>query len=480
MNIDLISGRSPAERLDPVVFDSEAAPADRGALAVLEQGVRDADLAASPVVLPDFHHKSNMEMPSSIVVATRETIRPSFSSASLNCGMGLIALDMEPAPEHAVGRFFDNVKRRYPHPPRWRRELSAGDVLRAATDGARFAAERFGVDPADLDRVEEGGRLDLEPYGGARRARRELPWMAREISRLRFGTVGPSNHFVELQEVEEILEPETADLLGVRQGQVTLQYHNGGGPLTTLMGALFGGRKAHSKPLRAQMLLQKPLHQLGSAGSLGELRQRLSLYFSKQARPIPRWSPEGERVMLANALAMNYGFAFRTATYATLRALARETFGEVSGRLVVDSPHNSIYEEEVAGEQSLVHRHNSCRAYPASRMAGHPVFGVTGQPLLLPGLHYTSSYLCVAGSSSVRSLHSACHGAGSMIEGFVRRGISRPDERGRTTSRFRYDEDQPTEVPHVDDRGVDQALAVLVSNGLARPVARLRPFAVLT
>ena len=47
--------------------------------------------------------------------------------------------------------------------------------------------------------------------------------------------------------------------------------------------------------------------------------------------------------MLANAAAMNYGFAFRLATYAGLRRIARDVFGGSGGRLVVDSPHNSIY-----------------------------------------------------------------------------------------------------------------------------------------
>jgi tRNA-splicing ligase RtcB (3'-phosphate/5'-hydroxy nucleic acid ligase) len=94
-------------------------------------------------------------------------------------------------------------------------------------------------------------------------------------------------------------------------------------------------------------------------------------------------------------------------------------------------------------------------------------------------LHYTSSYLCVAGGSSLRSLHSACHGAGSMIEALSRRGMSGPDAWGRRTLRFGYSSDRSVEVPHLDDRGVDQALAILVENGLATPVARLRPFAVL-
>src|SRR5207245_2231249 len=167
---------------------------------------------------------------------------------------------------------------------------------------------RCGIDPAELDRVEAQIRLDLEPYGGAQRLRRELPWLVVQLARLRFGTVGPSNHFVELQEVEEILDPVVASRLGVHQGQVTLQYHAGGG--------------------------------------------------------------------------------------------AREGFGGDGPQLVVDSPHNSIYEEEVRGAPAVVHRHNSCRAFPASKMVGHPVFADTGQPVLLPGSHRTSSYLCVAAEGS--------------------------------------------------------------------------------
>ena len=60
---------------------------------------------------------------------------------------------------------------------------------------------------------------------------------------------------------------------------------------------------------------------------------------------------------------MNYGFAYRMATYAELRRMARSSFG-ATARLVVDSPHNSIYEETVDGTHAFVHRHNACRAYP--------------------------------------------------------------------------------------------------------------------
>jgi RNA-splicing ligase RtcB len=146
---------------------------------------------------------------------------------------------------------------------------------------------------------------------------------------------------------------------------------------------------------------------------------------------------------------------------------------------VVDSPHNSIYEEQVGDRPAIVHRHNSCRAYPASRMREGTAFGSVGQAVLLPGTHRTSSYLCVAGEHPERSLYSACHGAGTVVDKFASDGESGSSQRGHTTLRYRYNGEAPAHVSHLDDRGVDAALRILVTHGLVRPVARMRPLAVL-
>jgi RNA-splicing ligase RtcB len=482
MDVNLLSSRSGEMEPEPDVrvFDSARSPADPVALVQLRDHLRDADLVAPPVVLPDFHHKSNMEMPSSVAVATERTIRPTLTSASVNCGMALVAFDMDRPSRTAIERFYGRVRSKYPYPPTYRRDLTPEEVRRAAADGGWFAVDRFGVDPGELDRVEEQGRLDLGPLGGAERVRRELPWSVVQLSRLRFGTIGPGNHFIELQEVEEVLDPAAAERLGIRLGQVTLHYHAGGGSLPGELGVLFGRRKRYPMPVRAQMAVQKPLYHFGRSRSAAELRLRWSLYFRGHCPPVDRTGPEGQRMLLANGMAMNYGFAFRLATYAGLRKIAAETFGPAASRLIVDSPHNSIYEEEVDGRAALVHRHNACRAYPAAKMAGHPVFSETGQPLLLPGTNRTSSFLCVAGDGAHKSLYSACHGAGTMIETFAARGMSGPDARGRSTLRFRYADGEPETVPHLDDLGVGEALSILTRHELVRPVARLRPFAVLT
>ena len=463
----------------PTVFEGPKVRADRTTLADMHARVGKYDLAAPPVILPDFHHKRKMETPSSVAVATLESIRPTLTSSSVNCGMALIALDCDRPDEKAIADFYRGVVERYPYPPTRRLELTAKEVAAAATDGAQFAVDKYGVDPAQLERVEEGGRIDLEQYGGGARFLKELPSLALHFARLRFGTVGPSNHFVELQTVEEILDEEAAALLGVQRGQLTLQFHGGGGMLTSEIGRIFGRRLDYPRDVRAAMKVLKPWYHLATARSLDQLRERLSLYFSDGFPPVRRESAEGQRLMLANAAAANYGFAFRMATYSALQQLAVQAFGGCPGRLVVDSPHNSVYEEDVNGVSAVVHRHNSCRAFPAEMMPQGTTFATTGQALLLPGTHRTSSYLATAGPNAAASLYTACHGAGTVIDTFAERGWSGQDPQHRGTLEFGYKGAAPKAVDHLDDNGVNAALDVLVRNGLVKPVARMRPLAVL-
>ena len=393
--------------------------------------------------------------------------------------MALVTLDVERPTAAAVTDFYREVAERFPNPPNWRRDLSYKEVLRAATEGADFAAERYDLSDTELDRIEERGRMEIDSLGGAAQAKKDLPWLVVQMGRLRFGTIGPSTHFLELQEVEEVLDQEAAERIGVHEGQVTLQFHNGGGVLTGQIGALYARRKAASRMLRTEMSVQKPLTHLATSRSLSQMKRRLANYFSEDCPSIPMDGEDGRRALLATRLSMNYGFAYRMATYAALRSIASSTLGATT-KLVVDSPHNSVYEEEVGGEKAFVHRHNACRAFPGELMPDHPAFSKTGQPILLPGTNRTSSYLCVPAADAHRSLYTACHGSGSIISAFEKSGRSSTAPRRRTTARYRYDGAAPQEVPQLDDNGVNEALGILTTNGLVRPVARMRPFAVLT
>ena len=111
----------PRPSMSARIFDSPASPADVDALDRLAHEVQGADLAAPPAVMPDFHQERNMEAPCSIAVATRETIRPRLHNASVNCGMALIALDVERPDPRAITDFYRRVRERLPHPPSYRR-----------------------------------------------------------------------------------------------------------------------------------------------------------------------------------------------------------------------------------------------------------------------------------------------------------------------------------------------------------------------
>src|SRR6266581_5236071 len=142
MDVTVIArGAKDAGCPDPRIFDSGQIPASERALADLKATVGGADLAAPPVVLPDFHHKSNMELPSSVAVATRNSVRPTLTSASVNCGMALMALNSDRPARAGLEEFYRRVRERYPYPPPRRPELSASEVLRCAIEGGAFAVE---------------------------------------------------------------------------------------------------------------------------------------------------------------------------------------------------------------------------------------------------------------------------------------------------------------------------------------------------
>ena len=50
--------------------------------------------------------------------------------------------------------------------------------------------------------------------------------------------------------------------------------------------------------------------------------------------------------------------------------------------------------------------------------------------MLVPGTNRTCSYLCAGSDGSDQALSSACHGTGSIIDDFARRGLSEADPEG--------------------------------------------------
>jgi len=445
-------------------------------IAALER-IAALDGIVGPIIaLPDLHHKPKLECPSSMAVAMREHVVLGLSSPSPNCGMTLVrtALHSDDADDATLDALFGELVQRLPLKRR-QPALSTEQMLQVMLKGAGPAVALYDLAPSTPDYMDQSGNAlpqDIETQA----VLQAVPPALREIGRHTFGQVGKGNHFLELQAVDEIHDEPVARSWGLEKGQLVVMYHADSGYLGAFAGRLYAPRRKNTWRGRLYEWRIKLPFQL-STGQARRLLQRVNYHMvPRQLMPIPARAPEAQRALLALGAASNYAYANRLAVLAALRDSLRAVWGKLHPEptLLWDAPHNGIRRETVGGQDLWVHRHNAARVEPPSQTPANSPFANTGQPVLLPGSDRTSSYLCVAGQGAAHTLHSADHGAGrSALQ------LGRPLDNGKTTRLYTYKNGLNTLRPHLSDDGLEKVLAALKNHNIARPVARLRPLAVL-
>lgn len=452
-------------------------PPDSQALQMLERLNRSGLLARPPVALPDLHLKPALETPSSTVTATRDTLVLGLTSPSPNCGMALACTSLyaDDADDAALDALFSELARRLPlkrHAP----VLSPDETANMMLHGAKAAVERYGLAPSTPNYMDQRGNalpLDVD----AQAVLRAIPRALLAIGGWKFAQVGRGNHFLELQVVDKINDETVARAWGLAEGQLVVMYHADSGLLGAFVGRLYAHRRKNTWRGRLyEWRIKLPFHLC--VGSPGHIPQRINYHVvPRQLTPIPADSEEGQRTLLALQAAGNYAYANRLAVLAALRDALRSVWGNdlAPPDLLWDAPHNGIRREAIGGRKLWVHRHNAVRIEPPSQTTAHSPFAQTGHPVLLPGTERTSSYLCAAGEGVANTLHSAGHGAGYTVQ-----ALSCPlDESAGYTRVYRYD-GSPAELrSRLTDDGVNVVLEALSTCDIVRPVARLRPVAVL-
>jgi tRNA-splicing ligase RtcB (3'-phosphate/5'-hydroxy nucleic acid ligase) len=458
-----------------VVYSSPRLPLAGDELAALTR-LAELPHVEKVVALPDLHLKPRLEAPSSIAVAVRDHLVLGLSSPSPNCGMALAktGLSQEDIDERKQDALFARLAERLPLRPSVP-ALTAVEMEQVLIEGPRALLGRYGFDNTILENFDPGARPIEEPEVSEREVLEAVPPVLQEIGRQMFGQVGKGNHFLELQFVHQIFEPQTAKAWGLEQGQALFMYHADSGYLGAFIGRLFAHRQKNNWKGRVfEWRVKLPFHL--KHGSRGRLFTRVGKYMlPRRFSFIPTDCEEGRRARLALWAAGNYANANRLAIMAVLRDSIREIWGDpdYSPVLLWDAPHNSIRPERIDGETLWVHRHNAARVRPGADLAPGSVYAGTGHPVLLPGTEKTFSYLCASGDDADQSLFSADHGAGRSA---LRLG--RSQEAG-STKVYGYEGQPPGISVHVSDDGVQEVLKVLETAGIARRVAALKPAAVL-
>ncbi len=255
--------------------------------------------------------------------------------------------------------------------------------------GASWAVGRGYGTPADLERIEEHGRMP-----GAKPE--DVSDQAKERQRDEMGTLGSGNHYLEVQRVVKVFDPKIADVFGIHEGDIVISIHCGSRGLGHQIGTEF----------LKQMVM-------AASGYRIELPDR-------ELACAPINSPVGETYLGAMRAAINCALANRQIITHLVRGACAEVLPQAELSLLYVVSHNTCkVEEHVIDGQTkrlFVHRKGATRAFGP----GHPelpaTFKQTGQPVLIGGTMGTASYI-LAGTKESEALafSSSCHGAGRSM-----------------------------------------------------------------
>jgi tRNA-splicing ligase RtcB len=326
-------------------------------------------------------------------------------------------------------------------------------------------------DPKIWDhRREEDERLDIqrvEDFGSMDGDSSRVSGHAVERGKSQLGTLGGGNHFCEIQYVEKVFDEKLASRFGIRENQILIMLHSGSRG--------FGHQVAGDYMKEAKRLTSgsSPAHDL--------------CYLPLDHR-------KGRDYIKAMHCAANFAYANRQIMTIMIRKNVRHYFKDLAMPIIYDVTHNMAKKEVYDGKEYWVHRKGATRAFSKERMQGTP-FADVGQPVLIPGSMGTGSYLLIGTESARATFFSVNHGAGRVMSrsaatGRYRKRGGRPlrqaaisDEAFRKSmegikliaaNRALVKEEAPQAY-----KDIDEVVDIVAEAGLAKPVARMKPLAVM-
>ena len=413
-------------------------------------------------VMPDGHQGYGFPIGGVAAFDLEEgVISPGGVGYDINCGVRLLKTDyFERDIKEKRTQLLDEIFREVPAGlgKKGITRLSRKTLLDVCKNGAEWAVENGYGTQEDLLRTEEFGRMKNADPGhlSSRALERGLPQL---------GTLGSGNHFLEIQKVVDIFDPDVAEVFGIHsRGQILVMIHCGSRGL---------GHQVASDFIR---LMEK---QSGNS----DLPDR-------ELINAPIQSAVGQKYYKAMSAAVNFAFANRQ----MIAHWVRNVFGKVLGSSegmdqIYDVCHNIAKFEKhtINGEVKTlcVHRKGATRSFGPGREEMPAVYRAFGQPVFIPGSMGTSSYILV-GTSEAEDLSfgSTAHGAGRKMS------------RHEALRRFRGEkikkdlENQGIELKSTSWKGVaeeapeayknvDEVVSVSHKLGLGRLVARVVPVGVM-
>jgi tRNA-splicing ligase RtcB (3'-phosphate/5'-hydroxy nucleic acid ligase) len=412
------------------------------------------------IAMPDAHQGYGFSIGGVAAFGMEDgIITPGGVGFDINCGVRILATDI--TVEDMIKKkkeILHDIFREVPSGVgRGHKEkLSIEELENVLKKGVNWAIEkRFGV-KEDADRCEENGCMqNANPADVSQKAK------SRGLGQL--GTMGAGNHFLEIQEVDEVFDDEVAKTFGVEKGKVVIMIHSGSRGLGHQVASDFireMENKYGNENLPDRELINAPIN-----------------------------SELGKKYLSAMNCAVNFAFCNRQLMMHYVREVLKKHFPSSKNHLVYDVCHNiaKIEEHSVNGEMKkvCVHRKGATRSFGPGRIEVPEVYRSVGQPVIMPGSMGTFSYLLVGTKKSEElAFGSTAHGAGRVMS----RSQAMREIKGEDVRKELCDcgidleagslKGVAEEAPAVY-KDIDEVIKVSDSVGLAKKVVRLKPLAVM-
>ncbi|WP_309492799.1 RtcB family protein [Candidatus Hecatella orcuttiae] len=420
------------------------------------------------ITMPDGHEGYGFPI-GGVAAADYEegVISPGGVGYDINCGVRLLKTNLtEKELRPKLPQLLELIFRKVPSGlgSKGKIRLSTHELDEVAREGIEWAVEKGYGWEDDLKRCEESGRMP-----GADPSKVSNTAKSRGAPEL--GTLGSGNHFLEIQRIDRVFNPEAAKTLGLQdEGWVTVMIHTGSRGF---------GHQVCSDYLR---IMDRAVRKYGI-----QLPDR-------ELACTPGQSPEAEDYFKAMASAVNYAFTNRQCITHWVRQAFEEAFGrsaeELGLEVIYDVAHNICKKEEHMVEEGKVrtvwvHRKGATRAFPPDHPALPAGYRAMGQPVLIAGTMGTSSWLLLGTKKAMElSFGSTAHGAGRFMSRSaatrkfggpqVKEALERRSILIRAASMRVIAEEAPEAY-----KDVDRVAEVSHQLGIATKVVRLTPLGVV-
>jgi len=419
------------------------------------------------VVLPDGHE--GYGFPVGGVAATdmeEGVISPGGVGYDINCGVRLLRSNLnvnqvKPHLKNLINELFNSIPSGVGSEGAIKLTRSELDEL--LIEGVDWAIEHGYGYKQDSEVCEEKGRMtgaDPESVSDT----------ARKRGAPQLGSLGSGNHFLEIQQIQEIFDENAAKVMGLEKGQITVLIH---------CGSRGFGHQVCSDYLRY---------------SEKSLRKYNIELIDRELACVPNNSIEGENYRKAMYSALNFAWSNRQ----IITHFTRKTFEKIFSssetgldmKLVYDVAHNiaKVERHKVDGEgmrDLVIHRKGATRAFPAGMEQVPEKYRQIGQPVIIPGSMGTASWILVGNKKSLDlSFGSTAHGAGrTMSRSAAKKSYTVEKVKAELDSKGIYikslTKNGIVEETPLAYKDVDSVVNVSDKLGIATKVAKLVPIGVI-